>query len=306
MVAPLGRERRWRREQADRSPSRGVLVALVLACAVLVVLDKQGGEDSPVEAARRAVGEAIGPAESFSAEVVAPFAAVPDFFRSRDSLRDDVRELESENQRLRAEARTVDLDRNRLAAYDGLARTAADTGYSLVPARVIGVGPRQSFSQTVTIDAGSSAGVTPDLTVVNDDGLVGRVVRVTRTTATVLLLGDADSVVGGRLSKSMELGFLRGRGEIGSEALLDLDLVDDTVPVDEGDVVTTWGSEGGGPYVAGVPIGEVVSVTSSPRETSRTAAIAPYVDFTALDLVGVVVPGGTTSDRGLLSAEEGR
>lgn len=302
MAAPLGRERRWRREDPGRDQSRGVLVALVLACAVLMVLDTRGG-DGPVEAARRAVGEVVGPVETFSADVVAPFTAVPDYFRTRNALREEVRDLEAENQRLRSEVRRVDLDRNRLAEYDGLVSTAADTGYSLVPARVVAIGPRQSFSRTVTIDAGSSSGISPDLTVVNDDGLVGRVVRVTRSTATVLLLGDASSVVGGRLSRSMELGFLHGRGDIGADALLDLELVDDTTPVDEGDVVTTWGSEGSGPYVPGIPIGEVVSVTNSPRETSRTAAIAPYVDFTSLDLVGVVVPGGTTSDRDLITAE---
>ncbi len=306
MAEPLWRERRWRRESPGGGPSVGVLVALLLACAVLITLDSRGGEDSPVEAARRVVGEVVGPVESFSAGVVAPFAAVPDYFRSRNHLRDDVRELEAENKRLRAETRTTDLERNRLAEYDALARTAADTGYRLVPAKVIAVGPRQSFSLTVTIDAGSSSGVTADQTVVNDDGLVGRGVPGTRPPATVLLIGDTDSVVGGRLSSSMEIGFLGGRGEIGNDALLDLELVDDSAQVAEGDVVTTWGSEGGGPYVAGIPVGEVVSVTSSPRETSRTARIAPYVDFSSLDLVGVVVPGGTTSDREIFSAEDDR
>ena len=29
----------------------------------------------------------------------------------------------------------------------------------------------------------------------------------------------------------------------------------------------------------------------------------PYVDFSALDVVGVVVPSGTTSDRGVIEAD---
>ena len=94
------------------------------------------------------------------------------------------------------------------------------------------------------------------MTVVNDDGLVGRVLRVTRTTATVLLVVDADSVVGGRVGESMEVGFLHGpRRRSATSGRLDLELVDAAVVPAKGDVVVTWGSDGGAPYVAGVPVG---------------------------------------------------
>lgn len=303
------REKRWRGidrlDQRDR-PSRSVLVALVLASLTLITLDYRGGADSAVEPARRVAGEVFGPVETVTAGVVRPFAALPDFFRSRRDLRAEVARLEADNARLRRSVATSDLDRNRLEEYDGLARAASDTGYALVPARVIGIGPAQSFSRTVTIDAGSDAGVRPDMTVLNNDGLVGRVVRTTRSTATVLLVVDADSVVGGRLGASMEIGFLRGRGDLGDAGRLDLELVDSSVLANRGDVVTTWGSKGGAPYVAGIPVGTVRSVFSSPRETSRRAVIDPLVDFTALDLVGVVVAPGTHSDRTLVTAGEAR
>ncbi|WP_239459956.1 rod shape-determining protein MreC [Nocardioides daejeonensis] len=302
----LGRERRMRREPGeDRNRASGpLLVALLLACATVMTLDHVGGDDSPLEGPRRVVGEVLGPVESVANQAVEPLTVIPDYFRTRTSLRDDVERLEKENAALLAENRTAGLDRNRLAEYDDLATSAADAGRRLVPARVIAIGPRQSFSRTVTIDAGSSAGITPDLTVVNRDGLVGRVLRVTRTTATVLLVADEQSVVGSRVTSSMEIGFLKGTGEIGDDGTLELDLVDAAAQVVAGDVVTTWGSQGAGPYVAGVPVGTVVSVSSSPRETSRRALVRPFVDFTSLDLVGVVVKGGTRSDRGVLQAEK--
>ncbi|KQZ67573.1 rod shape-determining protein MreC [Nocardioides sp. Root151] len=301
-------EQRWKgsdgREKGNR-PSGSVVVALLLACATLITLDAHGGQDSPMEPARRVAGEAFGPVETFTAGVVRPFAAVPDYFGTRKDLREQVSELEAENAELRRTVETSGLDRNRLAEYDGLTRAAADTGYDLVPAHVIAVGSGQSFSHTVTIDAGTDSGLHADMTVLSNDGLVGRVIRVTRTTATVLLIVDADSVVGGRLASSMEIGFLGGRGIIDSTGRLDLDLMDDSVVANAGDVVTTWGSKDGTPYVAGVPIGRVVSVINSPRETSRRAVIEPFVDFTALDLVGVVVPTGSSSDRDVVRAGQG-
>ena len=299
-------EKRWKgkgRLEAGDRPRRSVLVALVLACLTLITLDARGGSDSPVEPARRAVGEAFGPVERTTAAFVRPFTAVPSYFRSKGDLREDINRLETENAELRRQVDTSDLDRNRLAELEGLTRTARSTGYALVPAHVIAIGSRQSFSQTVTIDAGTSSGLHADMTVLNNDGLVGRVVRATRSTATVVLVIDADSVVGGRLGSSMEVGTLRGRGDTGNKSRLDLDLVDDSVVADRGDVVTTWGSEGGAPYVAGIPIGTVTDIYSSPRETSRRAVVKPLVDFTSLDLVGVVVPDGETRGRGVIKAE---
>jgi rod shape-determining protein MreC len=137
-------------------------------------------------------------------------------------------------------------------------------------------------------------------------GLVGRVIRVTSTTATVLLVIDADSTVGGRVGSSMKIGFLHGRGDLGDfgrEGRLDLELVDQTTVPARGDAVVTWGSEDGAPYVAGVPVGTVRSVYSSVRDSTQRAVIAPYVDFGALDLVGVVVPSGTDSDRAVVEPD---
>jgi rod shape-determining protein MreC len=291
------------RENRDtRRPARTTLIMLVLACAIIIALDYRGGARSPLEPARRAVGATLGPAESATNTLVGPFLAVPDWFHSQSALRKDLAALRAENSHLRRQVETTDLDRNRLADYDGLSRASSDTGYSLVPAHVIAFGAAQSFSRTVTIDAGTRAGVSADMTVIDNDGLVGRVVRASTTTATILLILDADSVVGGRVGSSMEVGFLRGRGELGREGNLDLELVDESVVPTKSDTVVTWGSDGGVPYVAGIPIGRVTSVVSSPREQSQRAVIEPYVDFSSLDLVGVVVPAGTASDRALVEA----
>ena len=71
----------------------------------------------------------------------------------------------------------------------------------------------------------------------------------------------------------------------------------------KGESVVTWGSQDGAPYVSGVPVGVVDSVYSSLRETTQRAVIDPFVDFSALDVVGVVVPSGTASDRGVIEAD---
>jgi rod shape-determining protein MreC len=279
-----------------------MLALLLLASFTLITLDVRGGDDSPVDPLRTAAGAVFGPVEEVTAAVVRPFQAVPEFFTTTGTLQSEVRRLEAENASLRGQLATSSLARQRAAELDGLLQRSGETGYALVPARVVAVGPAQSFSRTVTIDAGTSSGVHPDMTVMNNDGLVGRVIRADRSTATVLLVVDRDSVVGGRLGSTMEVGFLRGRGGIGERARLDLDLVDNAVTPGQDDVLVTWGSENGAPYVAGVPIGRVTSVFSSPRQLSKRAVIEPFVDFTSLDLVGVVVRADTEGDRAVIDA----
>jgi rod shape-determining protein MreC len=249
------------------------------------------------------MGTLLGPVESGTSTVVRPVTAVGSWFTTRRHLQSDVAALESENARLKAQQVTSAYQRNQLVEFQGLTSAADNLRQTLVPAHVVAYGPAQSFSRTVTIDAGSAAGVHPDQTVLNDHGLVGRVLRVTRSTATVLLIVDSQSVVGGRDGSSMKVGFVHGRGGLGDDGSLDLQLVDQTEAPAKGDTIVTWGSRDGAPYVSGVPIGRVTAVYASLRESTQRAVIQPYVDFGALDLVGVVVPSGTRSDRGVIQAD---
>ncbi len=300
-------QRSWRDVSDDDDPrgrpSRALLVALVLACVTLMVVDHTGGDGSPVAPVRRVAGEVLGPAEALTTTAMRPFLSLEGALRSNASLRDEVAALEADNARLEAALRAAGYDERRVSELRNLRAVAGDLGYALLPARVVAIGPAQSFSHTVTIDAGAEAGLGPDMTVLAADGLVGRVTEVTGHTATVRLVVDADVTVGGRVGTTMELGFVHGRGGVGGDARLDLELVDETVVPRRGQPVVTWGSQGGAPYVAGVPIGEVTEVYESLRETSYRAVVRPYVDFSSLDLVGVVVPSGSESSRPVIEAD---
>ncbi|WP_051217803.1 rod shape-determining protein MreC [Nocardioides insulae] len=283
-----------------RGPRRATLVALLLASATLITVDASTGA---LEPARQAAGAVFGPAESTAATVARPLTSIPDWFRTQSDLTDQVAALEEENDELRGQLATRPYDRAKLASYEGLTRTAEQIGYAVVPARVIGLGPAQSFSLTATIDAGSDAGLRPDMTVVSSEGLVGRVLRVTASTATVLSISDPESVVGGRVGDSGEAGFVHGTGGVGEKTRLDLELLDQTEVPRRGAPVVTWGSNRGAPYVSGVPIGQVTAVYSSVRDSSQRAEVRPFVDFAELDVVGVVVPSGTESDRAIIEAD---
>lgn len=280
------------RDEERGLPSRSLLVALVLACVALMVVDASSGEDSPVAPVRRVAGEVIGPLQAGASNVLQPLIGLPGALHTNADLRTALDEARADAARKQQQLNLLGYDKNRYAAILGLCTMANDTGYALVPARVVGYGSAQSFSNTVTIDSGTDAGLTPDMTVLNADGLVGRVIQVTSHTATVVLVIDADSSVGGRVGDTMENGMVDGRGGLADDDPLELQLIDHTIVPQKGQAVVTWGSEGGAPYVSGVPIGEVSKVFQDLRLGTYRTVLEPYVDFTSLDDVGVVVPSG--------------
>ena len=289
----------------DDRRARTVLGLLLLASFTVITLDARGGPTSPVDPLRSAAGNVFGPAETAVADVVRPISRIPGHFRTVDDLRQQNEQLQAANAELRAELHTSGIEQNRRAELDGLLRVGVQHGYDIVPAQVVALGPAQSFARTVTLDAGTREGVGPDMTVVNADGLVGRVLRADAFSSTVLLIIDPGSVVGGRLGSSMELGFVTGQGNLGDSGTLRMSLVDNEVDPSVGDNVVTWGSDDRAPYVAGVPVGQITRVQSRPRELSVAATIAPFVDFSSLDLVGVVVGSAGRDSRGVLADQAG-
>ncbi len=107
---------------AKKRPSRAVLVLLVLASFTLITLDARGGDNSPLDPLRSAVGNVVGPVETGTSTAVRPFAAVPDFFTSTGRLRRDVSTLRAQNSRLKSELAGSSVTRNQAAELQGPAR----------------------------------------------------------------------------------------------------------------------------------------------------------------------------------------
>ena len=202
----------------DSGRSRAVIGLLVLACVTILTLDARHStwrRPSTRCAARSptcSVRSRTGPRPRCG-----PSPIFPTTSGSISDLRDANAALEADNQRLLTRLRAERANATRNTEVDTIAAFADRSGYHVVQAQVVAIGPAQAFSRTVTIDAGTTDGVVPDLTVVNADGLVGRVIAASPTTATVLLIIDRDSTVGGRLGTLMELGFLDGTGDISGD-----------------------------------------------------------------------------------------
>lgn len=265
--------------------TRIILSILVVASLTFVILDLRGG-DGPFSSARAAVSSVIGGIQSGAATIFSPITGSSEWWSTQMNQSGQIRDLTVENERLNSALVSSANDIARADQLDALLRVASVGRYRVTPAEVIAVGPAQDFAWTVTIDAGSLDGLEEDMTVINGDGLVGRVLKVYNSTATVVLIVDPESSVGGRVAGSQEIGLVSGTGRQNS---LEFQLLDPLGEVNPGDAVVTFGSKDGRPYAPGLPIGEVVDVTGSAGQLARIATVRPFANMSQISVVGVVV-----------------
>jgi rod shape-determining protein MreC len=268
-----------------------VLIALLIVAIALITIDFRDGGNSSVHSLG---GRIFAPLEHLGGDVTG-------WFCGGGSA--EIAALQAQNDELRAElasSRTAGQDAAQLA---GLLHLSINHGYRVVAATVIAAGG--DYADTVTIGAGSAAGIAPNETVLNGDGLVGTVIGVTGSTATVQLATDAGATIGIRTvgTKTVSTKTVGtktvGSGQIGAltgtadsmtgTAPLKLTMFSATATLKPGEQLVTFGSVGGRPYVPGVPVGRVTAVTTKPGSLTPTALVKPFADFTGLGVVGVVV-----------------
>ncbi|MGW3492315.1 rod shape-determining protein MreC [Streptomyces sp. NPDC001020] len=269
----------------DTRESRLLLVLLIAIAFALITVDIRGGQDSPVEGARQAAATVFGPIENGMSSAVDPVGNAIAAVRDSGSRHDRIAQLERDNAALKAKLGSDDRNRSRVKQLDKMIRVAGEGQYGIKGAEVIAIGAAQGFSWTVTIDMGANDGIKRDMTVLNGDGLVGRVTTVGPSTSTVLLASDPDFTVGTRMESSDELGFASGQGD----RPLRVQLLNAKAGVKKGDRLVTFGSEADKPFVPGVPVGVVSRVDPSGGDLTRTIYVKPFVSFSKLDVVGVVV-----------------
>jgi rod shape-determining protein MreC len=267
----------------DTRRTRLVLSVLVIAALVLITLDYSGSGSSVMTGVRKVSASVFGGVEHGVSSATGVFGGSG----SSDSG-SQVTQLRKEIVRLRGQLTGSQLSKADYAQLRRLLSLAGKGGYRIVAASVIATG--QGYQQTVTLNAGTDDGVRAQETVLNAQGLVGEVTAVSATTCTVLLATDSSSTVGVELAPSGQVGWVTGPGKTSSgTGQLSLQVLDANAVLRPGEQLVTSASVKDRPYVPGVPVGAISSVVNRAGALTARATVTPYVDFTALGIVGIVI-----------------
>lgn len=210
---------------------------------------------------------------------------ISDFFSTLSDLQNlQRRNAELERALVNFQAEIVELreirsDYARLAAL--LNFKGAETVRQTRAATVIGR-ETTGLIRTLTIDRGSRDGLSAGMPVVTELGLVGRILRVSATSAQVQLITDVSSYVNARLQSTRAEGSVQGTAAGGLQMIF-IPLTD---KVNDGDSVVTSGI--GGRFPRGIVIGQVTSSRLDDTKLFQEAVVRSLIDFNRLEVVLII------------------
>jgi rod shape-determining protein MreC len=259
------------------------LLVLVLTSVTVITLDFRGGGNGAMGTVRQGARDVFAPVQSAADTVFSP---IGDFFGGLSRYSD----VKAENAKLRRELDQARNENLRQAGAERDLQSLMDLqnlefagNIPSVAARVISNAP-SNFQMTVNIDRGSEQGIEKGMPVVAGAGLVGRIVEVSRSTATVMLITDQASNVGVRLQASGDIGVTRGGG---ASQQMPVDLIDVGTKIEEGAAVVTSGLQES-VFPPDIPVGRVVKASVSAGALQQQVTIEPVVDLRRLEFVRVL------------------
>jgi rod shape-determining protein MreC len=279
------------------------LVTGVLALVSLALITGyfRESDDGPLHEVQSVAATAMHPFEVGAERIARPFRDAYGWLSDLFNAREENERLKEQMERLTNQAIQNATAASQLERLEALLQyRRSDTfpaDYRAVGATVM-ADPPSRFEQFIIVSAGSTDGVVKDAPVVNDEGLVGRVTKVTRDQSRVALLTDKESAVSAFDVQTEAYGVIRHGAGSGDSLILDRVPKEDRVQRD--DVVVTSGRRFGllpSIYPRNIPIGMVTSVGQTDIDVHQQIQVDPFVDFSSLDSVLVLIrktPGPRT------------
>jgi len=184
-----------------------------------------------------------------------------------EAVNTTLRDLESENNRLR---RALQYREREI--------------FRLIPAQII-ARDASTWWNTVKIDRGSDDGIASEMPVLTETGLVGKVTTVSASSAIVVLISDENCKVAARVEGTREQGIVSGQRDSGAGMpQVGMWVRSKLAKLEPGQKVYSSGV--GGVYPSGLLIGTIRDFKV--RELDAYATLNPAVELTTLEDVFVV------------------
>ena len=270
---------------------RLLIIVLIVTSLLLITLDLRGV--SVINGVRNGAQTALTPVQKVGSWAISPLRNFLSDVTHLGRTRNQIEKLKADNEKLKSALLNRKSADAQLTQLKKVLDLAGSGGYKVVNAKVISQGSSTSFSQTITIDAGTTSGVHTNMTVLSGYGLVGVVKFAYTNSALVQLASDPTFRIGARIAGTQQIGILSGQGTRKGV----LQLLDNTTTVKVGDALLARGSQNGRPFVPGAPIGEVTAVDNSPGAVTQTADVKFYANFSTLGVVAVVISNPSADPR---------
>lgn len=265
-----------------------MLLVFLTLCVVLITLDFRSDDGGILETAKNVTAAVVEPVQRGFTAIFRPIGNIFSSIGELGSLRTENKELRAELELLKEQSLQAEgvLDEN-AHLRELLELDEPWAAMDRVSAEIVSKVP-SNYQWAYTIGKGAADGIEEDMTVVSPEGLVGKIYDVQENSATVLLLIDPRGAAGAKLEGKRDSGTISGNG---ADEPLSLEYIGVDIPVEPGDIVQT-SYLGGSIFPPNIPIGFVSTVEGDSAAPEQEIQVQPYVDFTRLDFVYVLLESG--------------
>ncbi len=215
------------------------------------------------------------------------FSNKKDMFEELDTVKKENKELQSKVNELKQDNSLLAQDKYELERYRSLYKLDQSyASYSKVAAKVIAKAETGNWFNSFTIDKGSKDGITKDMNVIGNGGLIGIVTEVGKNYAKVSSIIDDGYNVSGKNASSSDLCVVEGDLSLMNKGLLKISEVPKNATIKEGDMILT--SPVSNKYLPGILIGYVTEIHMDSNDLTQSGYIMPAADFEHLEEVFVI------------------
>ncbi len=269
---------------------RGALLILVFLSVFLYIFSLNFRPPEKMDILQRSVVETLGPPiksigriSSFAEDLIKEYIWLRNLHAENEALRQDLAKAEQKLTDFQ-EAYVENLRLRRLLDFKNSIN--AET----VAARVA-IHDLTGWFQTVMVDKGFHDKVGPDMAVVNDEGVVGRILDVSDRFSRILLITDPGSSVDAVIQRNRVRGILSGKDANGCI----LKYVRGNIDVQVGDLIITSGKDG--IFPKGLRLGTVQGVFKDPVDLFQKIEVKPLVRLNALEEVLIIKRDANAPDN---------
>lgn len=269
---------------------RGALLILVFLSVFLYIFSLNFRPPEKMDILQRSVVETLGPPiksigriSSFAEDLIKEYIWLRNLHAENETLRQDLAKAEQKLTDFQ-EAYVENLRLRRLLDFKNSIN--AET----VAARVA-IHDLTGWFQTVMVDKGFHDKVGPDMAVVNDEGVVGRILDVSDRFSRILLITDPGSSVDAVIQRNRVRGILSGKDANGCI----LKYVRGNIDVQVGDLIITSGKDG--IFPKGLRLGTVQGVFKDPVDLFQKIEVKPLVRLNALEEVLIIKRDANAPDN---------
>ena len=263
---------------------RYMLLIFTAICALLIAVSAffgtQGGPLSNVTTSIiMPMQNGVSSIGNWFVEKSRAFENIRDLQRRNEELEDKVNELTMQNRALLQDRYELD----RLRELYELSERYSD--FPTVGARIIGKGAGNWFN-VFLIDKGKESGISVDMNVIADGGLVGIVTEVGDGWSKVKSIIDDTSSVSAMVLTTQDTCMVKGSQQNIVNDYIDVEYLSKDAVVEEGAELVT--SNISSKYLEGIAIGFISNIELDETRLTQVARLTPIVDFAHLQEVLII------------------